>query len=213
MVTQLPAKILLVDDQLLFSNGLSLLLNQHPGFTVCGQIPTASQLLAAIHRLSPQIVLLDINLGGTNGIDLGKTLLQEFSEIKVLILTMYNHVKLLEQTRRAGLHGYLLKDNDPAELVAGIETVLAGGTVFDPRVLLPETDKDPFGDDFAQRLQLTFREVDIIRLIRDGLTNDQMADRLSISVFTVKTHRKNIHTKLGLTNMADLIQFANRHGI
>ena len=127
---------------------------------------------------------------------------------------MYDQVRLLEETRRAGLHGYLLKDTTPAELTAGIQVILNGGTIFDNRITQPANGADnSFGDDFARRLNLTFREVEIIRLIRDGLTSEQIADRLNISFFTVKSHRKNIHSKLDLTNVADVVQFANRHGL
>ncbi len=214
MTESLPARILLADDHLLFSNGLKLLLDQQPGWVVCGQVSTADQVFPAMHRLAPQLVVLDLNFAGTNGIDLGKKLLASFPAVKLLMLTMYNQVKLLEETRKAGLHGYLLKDTKPDDLFTGIQTIFAGGQVFDKRVLqLTDPTSDPFGDDFARRLNLTFREVEIIRLIRDGLTSEQISDRLRISFFTVKSHRKNIHTKLDLTNVADLIQFANRNKI
>jgi DNA-binding NarL/FixJ family response regulator len=214
MVNALRCKILLADDHLLFSNGLKLLLEQQTDLVVCGQVSTAGQVLEVVHRLSPHLVVLDVNLNGANGIDLGKQLRSDFQSIKVLMLTMYNQVKLVEETRKAGLQGYLLKDTNPAELIDSIRVILTGGTAFDARVLLPnQASDDAFEDDFARRLNLTFREVGIIRLIRDGLTNDQISDRLHISIFTVKTHRKNIHTKLNLTNVADVVRFANQHGL
>jgi DNA-binding NarL/FixJ family response regulator len=214
MINALRCKILLADDHLLFSNGLKLLLEQQTDLVVCGQVSTAGQVSEAVHRLSPHLVVLDVNLNGANGIDLGKQLRSDFQSINVLMLTMYNQSRLLDEARKAGLQGYLLKDTDPAELIDSIRLILNGGTAFDARVQLPDqaTD-DAFEDDFARRLNLTFREVEIIRLIRDGLTSEQIADRLHISFFTVKSHRKNVHTKLGLSNVADLVRFANKNGL
>ncbi len=205
--------ILIVDDHQILSDGLKAILEKQPGFVVCGQVFDAGGVLSAIQTLNPNLVLLDINLGGSNGIDVGRKILMNFPTVKVLILTMYKQPKLLDETRRAGLHGYFLKDSNPIDLFGAMRAVLDGERVFDERAQTAEPPADPFGDDFAQRLNLTFREVEIIRLIRDGLTNEQIAARLHISPLTIKTHRKNVHSKLSLTNVADLVQFANRHGL
>jgi DNA-binding NarL/FixJ family response regulator len=206
-------KLLLVDDHQILSDGLKVILEKQPDFVVCGQVFEAEGVLPAIQALQPDLIVLDINLRGTNGIDIGRTILTHFPTVKVLIFTMYAQPKLLDETRRAGLHGYFLKDSNPTDIVKGIRVVLNGGKAFDKRVQSAEPPADLFGDDFAQRLNLTFREVEIIRLIRDGLTNEQVAIRLHISPLTIKTHRKNVYTKLNLTNVADLVQFANRHGL
>ena len=205
--------ILIVDDHQILSDGLKGILEKQPDFLVCGQVFDAEGVLPAIQTLRPDLVLLDINLRGSNGIDVGRKILVNFPMVKVLILTMYDQPKLLDETRRAGLHGYFLKDSNPIDLFGAIRAVLNGERVFDKRVRSAEPPADPFGDDFAQRLNLTFREVEIIRLIRDGLTNEQIAVRLGISPLTIKTHRKNIHSKLNLTNVADLVQFANKHNL
>jgi DNA-binding NarL/FixJ family response regulator len=213
MPTNYPHKLLLVDDHQILNDGLKVILEKQPDFLVCGQVFNSEGVMPAIQTLTPDLVLLDINLHGSNGIDIGRNILTNFSAVKVLILTMYDQPKLLNETRRAGLHGYFLKDSNPVDLFAGIRAVLAGGQAFDKRVQTHQPPADLFGDDFAQRLNLTFREVEIIRLIRDGLTNEEVAIQLHISPFTAKTHRKNVYSKLNLTNVADLVQFANKHGI
>jgi len=213
-MSSLPThKILLVDDHQLMSDGLKGLLEKQPDFVVCGQVFEAPAVLPAVHSLQPNLVLLDINLRGTNGIDIGRKILTDFPVVKVLILTMYNQTKLLDETRRAGLHGYILKDSSTTDLISGIRAVLSGGRAFDKRVQQDDTHEDAFGDDFAWRLNLTFREVEIIRLICDGLTTEQIADKLHIAATTVKTHRKNIHSKLGITNVVDLVQWAKKNGL
>ncbi|UFH52897.1 response regulator transcription factor [Spirosoma sp. KNUC1025] len=209
-----PARILLIDDHRLFNDGLKLLIDEQPDLIVCGQVFRSTDALSVISTQQPNLILMDVNLQGVNGIDLGKKIIIDFPAIKVIILTMYNQAKLLEEARKAGLHGYLLKETTTPELLAGIRSVLLGDTVFDSNVTgQPAPAEDTFGDDFARRLNLTFREVEIIKLIKDGLTNEQIGEALSISVFTVKTHRKNIHFKLDISNVAELIQFAIKHGI
>lgn len=208
------ARILLIDDHRLFNDGLKSLLNQQPDLTVCGQVFQAREAIPAIRRTHPHLVLLDVNLQGVNGIDLGKTILSHSASIRVLMLTMYNQPKLLEEAQRAGLHGYLLKDATTPELLRGIRGVLNGNTHFDLGTADPTAvPSDPFGDEFARRLNLTFRELEVIRLIRAGLSSEQIAASIHLSVETVKTHRKNIHFKLGIKKVTDLIQFAIRHGL
>lgn len=208
-----PARLLLIDDHQLFNEGLKSLLNAQPDLQVCGQVFQATNALPTIQRTSPQLILLDVNLQGTNGIDLGRTILGDFPTIRVLMLTMYSQPKLLDEARRVGLHGYLLKDATTTDLLRGVRAVLAGGTYFDTNATATLQQSSPFTDDFAQRLNLTFREVEIIRLIREGLSNEQIGARIFISPETVKTHRKNIHFKLGINKVTDLIQFAIRNGL
>lgn len=211
-MTQALLKILLIDDHKIFNDGLKSLLNEQPNFAVCAQVFQAKDVFFSIQSHNPDLIILDINLQGINGIDLGKKIVADFPKTKVMILTMYNQSKLLEEAKEAGLHGYLLKDATTPELLTALQTVLAGNPYFDTKVAKEELlTEDTFGDDFARRLNLTFREVEIIRLIKEGLTNEQIAERLSLSFYTIKTHRKNIHFKLGINNVAELIQFATKH--
>ncbi|GAB3542397.1 response regulator [Spirosoma fluminis] len=214
MQPEVLTRILLIDDHRLFNDGLKSLLNEQPDLTVCGQVFQASDALPVIQRTDPHLILLDINLQGINGIDLGKTIVAHYPAVRVVMLTMYNQAKLLDEVQRAGMHGYLLKEVSTADLLRGIRAVLAGGYYFDPVVANPaQAVDDPFGDVFARRLNLTFREVEVIRLIREGLTNEQTAERMHVSVETVKTHRKNIHFKLGINKVTDLVRFAIEHGL
>ncbi len=207
-------QILLVDDHRLFNDGLKSLLNSQPDLLVCGQVFKGNDALPAIQRTNPGLVLLDINLPGCNGIDLGKTILHHYPTTRAVMLTMYNQPKLQEEARRAGLHGYLLKDATTPILLRVIRSVAVGQVCFDPAVTeRADTAGQSFGDDFARRLNLSFREVEIIALIRQGLTNEQLANQIHLSVETVKTHRKNIHFKLGINKITDLVRFAIENNI
>lgn len=207
-------KILLVDDHHIFNEGLKRLINEQPDYIVCGQVYQSKDIFPAIEHLRPRLILLDVNLKGINGIDIGKRIIKDYPDIRVMVLTMYNQAKLLEESRKIGLHGYLLKDATTSKLLKGIETVLKGESYFDDAITWSaQTDQDQFIDTFAQKLNLTFREIEIIRLIKNGFTNEQIAEQLHLSFFTIKTHRKNIHFKLGLTKVAELIDFAVKNGI
>ena len=205
------SRLLLIDDHRLFNDGLKSLLDQQPDLTVCGQVFRATDAVHTIQRTQPRLLLLDINLQGSNGIDLGKIILGQYPNVRILMLTMYDQPKLMDETRRAGLHGYMLKDANTTDLLRGIRAVLTGHTYFDTNVATPPPD--PFGDSFANRLNLTFREVEIIALIRTGLTSEQIAEQIHLSVETVKTHRKNIHFKLGINKATDLVRFAIQNGL
>lgn len=209
-----PARLLLIDDHRIFNDALVSLLSTQPDLMICGQVFDAADALPAIQRTSPHLILLDINLHHSNGIDLGKTIMANFPAVRILMLTMYNQTRLMDESRRAGLHGYMLKEAKTADLLRGIRAVLANETHFVGELAnkAAPTD-DAFGDEFARRLNLSFREVEVVALVREGLNNEQIAARMHISVETVKTHRKNIHFKLGITKVTDLIQFALRHGI
>lgn len=214
MLPNHPTRIILIDDHRLFNDALKKLIDEQPDLTVCGQVFVASEALPAIQGSNPQLVLLDVNLRGINGIDLGKIILTNFPDLRIVVLTMYDQPKLLDEARKAGLHGYMLKDATTPDLLRGIRSVLSGHTCFDlgstPSV---STTDERFTDDFARRLNLTFREVEIISLIRQGLNNVQIAGRIHLSVETVKTHRKNIHFKLGISKVTDLIHFAIQHNL
>jgi DNA-binding NarL/FixJ family response regulator len=206
-----PNRLLLIDDHPVFNDGLKTLLNTQPDIEVCGQVFTASNVLPAIQRLKPQLVLLDVNLQGTNGIELGRRIVNDYPSLLVILLTMYNEPKLVSEAKQAGMKGYFLKDATTETLLQCIRTVLAGGTCFD--LGESSTPDGPFGDDFAKRLHLTFREVEIIRLICEGLSSEQIATQLYLSAQTVRKHRSNIYFKLGITKAAELIKFASQNGI
>ncbi|ACT96732.1 response regulator [Dyadobacter fermentans] len=212
-MTLQPGKILLVDDHRIFNDGLKRLIDEEPSLTVCGQVYDPKDIFTAIEKCKPDLLLLDINLLGQNGIDLGRKVLAQNQGIRVIVLTMYDQLKLLDEARRAGMHGYLLKDSTTAVLLKGINTVLSGGTYFESLTKKVNGGAGDFGDTFTQKLNLTFREIEIIGFIKKGYTNEQISAALNLSFFTVKTHRKNIHFKLGINNVAELIEFAIQNGI
>ncbi|MBA4850277.1 response regulator transcription factor [Emticicia sp. BO119] len=207
-----PIKVLIIDDHHLFVEGVKTILYELPDFEVCGQVFMAKNIDNAIQTLTPDLILLDINLHGENGIEIGARILKQWP-VKIIILTMYNQPKIMEEVQKFGFHGYLLKDSTKEEIIEGIREVSNGRNFFDNKVSDRSSNSLPYNDDFARKLNLTFREVELIRLLKQGLRNEEIARRLNLSVFTIKTHRKNIHYKLGINSVAELIYFANQNGI
>jgi DNA-binding NarL/FixJ family response regulator len=212
MVEIVPVKILLIDDHQLFNDGIRVLLSSQPDLDVCGQVFEEKDIFFSLRSLTPDLVLLDLNIQGRSGLEIGVQIMARQPQTKIVILTMYNQPKLLDEARKAGFHGYMLKESNTTELLEGIRTVIAGRKYYDSRLVaqLP-LSTNTFQDDFALRANLTFREVEVIRLIREGLTSEQIAEQLNLSQYTVKTHRRNIYFKLSIGNVAELIEFANRN--
>jgi DNA-binding NarL/FixJ family response regulator len=196
-------KILIVDDHLLFGLGLKELLLKESGYEVTGPVTDLNEITSIIQSISPHVILLDINLNGLNGIQLGKKLKSEFGNIKIIILTMYEHAVFLKQAKESKMDGYLLKDSDPNVLFNGIQSVLEGGSCFLKIVDDKSSQKmNVFGDKY----HLSERELEVANEICKGLNNHEIAEKLNLSYHTIKTHRKNIYTKLSVSNVPELIE-------
>jgi DNA-binding NarL/FixJ family response regulator len=208
-----PLTILLADDHALFSDGLCGILNAEADMQVVAQVGTGTEVLPAVHQCQPDLLLLDVNLPRQHGRDLAPILLRDFPNLLVVILTMYAEKRMVETFGQMGVHGYILKNAARTDLLTGIRTVRDGGRYFDPRLVNPRAPDPHAGDVFLRQFQLTPREVEIIRLIREGLSSQQIADRAGLSLLTVNSHRRNVHAKLGTATTLDLIRFAEEQGL
>ena len=159
-----------------------------------------------LKNYDPKLLLLDINLNGINGIDLGKRLKEDYPKLKIIMLTMYEHAAFLKQSKEFGLDGYLLKDSEPHVLINGINTVLGGGKYF---LEIVETANVLMKDAFADKHKLSEREIEIGHEICKGLNNHEIAEKLCLSYHTIKTHRKNIYNKLKISHLTELIEILN----
>ena len=194
-------KIIIVDDHQLFGLGLKELLLKQTEYQIIGPLKELNEINSTIQTQSPQLILLDINLAGINGIDLGKKLKVDFLHLKIIMLTMYEHAAFLQNAKDVGMDGYLLKDCDFNELLQGINAVLEGGTCF----MKIKGEQFPIlKDAFGDKLKLSEREIEISKEICNGLNNNEIAEKLRLSFHTIKTHRKNIYTKLGISHVTEL---------
>lgn len=206
----MKSKILIADDHVLFNDGVKNLLVDN--FDIVAQVFDGKQVLSAIQLHNPELVLLDINLPSINGFEIAAGIQKTFTTVKIVFLSMYNEDKFVDQAKGLKVNGYMLKHSTKEELVFGINEVLNGQTHFDPKLIQSKTNHH--GEDyFVKQFSLTSREIEIIRLIRTGKSSNEIAEKLFLSEDTVKTHRKNIHFKLGIKKVSELIDFAQKNGI
>lgn len=201
-----PTEIIIADDHTLFINGLILLLKEDPLITVTDVASNGKALLEILAKKTPDLVLLDINMPVLNGLDTAKYIKQSYPAVKIIILSTYNEAHLVDKARKTGVNGYLLKNSNKETLLQTIGLVMEGQAAFPYLEPKKENifDKD---DSFLRQFNLTKREAEIISLLKNNMTNQQMADHLFLSVYTVETHRKNIMQKLGVKSPTALMKF------
>lgn len=209
--------ILLADDHTILRAGLKMMLNAQPDMEVVGEAHDGRQALQEAMRLHPDIILMDITMPDMNGIEATKQVKKHLPDVKVLILTMHENDEYVFQALRAGASGYLLKEAAHTELINALH-VIQNGDVY----LSPAAQSIMVGD-YLQRVRageekdsyssLTEREREILKLVAEGLTNNQIAERLVISPKTVDTHRTHIMDKLNLHSRAELVKYAMRRGL
>lgn len=195
--------VLIIDDHRMFNDGLNALLEQEPGIKVVAQVYDSREAKEKVNQLDPQVILMDFNMPHLNGIELTKLLLNERPDLKILMLSMYNEERIIESFKHIGARGYVFKTSPTRELVLATQKVHAGEYYF------PSTDEKGVhaDDNFLKKLKLSSREIEVIQLIKVGLTTKEIAEKLQISYYTAETHRKNIKLKAGLKGEADFIRF------
>lgn len=205
-------KLTIADDHTLFINGLELLLQDEKNIEILDIVKDSKTLLTSIENKLPDMVLLDINMPGINGLEAAKTLRGKYPALKIIMLSTYNEAHLMDKARKNGANGYLLKTDSKEDLLQAISLVSAGQNCFfnykpDP---INEFQK---GDIFIRQFDLTKRELEILQLLKTNQKNQEIANRLFLSIFTVETHRKNIMKKLGLNSPASLMKFIIENNI
>jgi len=199
-------KILLVDDHPLVRDGLRARLEAMPQFRVVAEAGGAAEALEQAAQFEVDLVLMDINMRDTNGIEATAQFRAAFPRIAVLILSMHDKLEYVSQAIRAGARGYVLKDAPGKDIVLAIETVMSGG-IYYSAALARQLAQPQMPD-----MQLTTREQEVLRHLARGESNKQIARALDLSVRTVETHRLNIKRKLGIEGQAELIRFAVQNG-
>jgi DNA-binding NarL/FixJ family response regulator len=217
-------RILLADDHDILRQGLKLLLEAQAGLQVVGEARTGIEAVELAVTLRPDVVVMDITMPKLDGLQACRQIRGRQEETQVLILTMHESEEYFLQALRMGAAGYLVKKVAPPELHSAVQTIAAGGVFLYPglaRALIraylsqpqpPSSSLEEVGAALAQELDiLTPREVEVLKLVADGFTNQEIADRLVLSIKTVQAHRANVMDKLGLHDITQLVRFALRH--
>jgi DNA-binding NarL/FixJ family response regulator len=209
-------RIILADDHVIFRQGMKRLIEEEPGLEVIGEVNDGSELLERLNDLKPDLVILDISMPGTGGIEAAHEIRKRYPHLKVLVLTMHKKKEYLYHAISAGAQGYLVKEDSDIELFSAIETIRNGG-VYVTHLLTGELAEDLSNLFKGNRKlfveSLSKREREVLKLIAEGKLNKEIADLLFISVRTVENHRANILRKLKLKKTAELVRYAIGHGI
>lgn len=208
-------RVFLVDDHTVLRDGLRALLASEPVLTVVGEAENGQKLLELLPSIPADVVLLDMNMPVLGGLATVLRLREEFPAVRVLMLSMIDNEFSIGQALDAGAAGYILKNADKAEIVVAIQTVAAGkqflcselGLAMLQKVLTGTSASAPKAPD-----ELSPRELQVLRLVGEGLTTAQIADKLFTSPRTVETHRQNIMEKTGAKNTAALVRYAMERG-
>ena len=213
--------ILLVEDHMVVRNGIKLLLESQDDFEVVGE---ASNGREALHFLAsnpaPDIVLTDISMEEMDGMELLQQLKKEYQEVKVVILSMLNQINYVIEAFDYGLAGYLVKNVGYNELLFALKHIASGGRYMSEEISMLLLDQVRSGQSYTEGsigLRMDFdisdRELEVLKLIAEGYTNIEIADKIFLSKRTVEGHRQNLIEKAGVKNTAHLVKFAFEHGI
>ncbi|MGC1240634.1 MAG: response regulator transcription factor [Chryseosolibacter sp.] len=213
-------KVLIVDDHRLLRDGLAALLNLADDIQVVGSVPSGEDAINIFPSLKPDIILMDIMMGGMTGIEATRWIKEQDSNVKVILISSEIKKELVSAGIQCGIDGYLPKDVDQSVLQEAIRTVKKGGRYFN------EAITNLVFEDFYQKKKLTNtngkvtlpndltkREQEVLALVASGKSNQEVADDLFISIKTVDTHKNHILDKLGLKNTAELVRYAIKNNL
>ncbi|MBK6993188.1 MAG: response regulator transcription factor [Chitinophagaceae bacterium] len=199
-------KVFIVDDHYMVIEGIRSLLQNEKGIDWAGHATNASSCLAFLQQQQPDVILMDINLPDKSGIDLCKEVKERYPSVFIIGLSTFNQQSFIQKMIDNGASGYVLKNATQAELMEAIEIVASGKTFLSNEAALSLRSKD--NNDAPV---ITRREKEVLELIAEGMTNNEVAQKLFISPSTVDTHRKNLLVKFDAKNTASLIRLAAQH--
>jgi len=203
------ARILLVDDHPVVREGLARLIGHHDDMEIVGEAASADEALAVYESLQPDLTIVDISLGGRDGLSLIKDMLTRWPGARTLVLSMHGERLYAERCLRAGARGYVMKQAPPEELLEALRDVLGGGVYTSSAMKSALVERlAQRGIETAPMDDLTDRELEIFRMIGQGVTNAEIATRLSLSPKTIDTYRDRLKKKLRLKTGAELMQRA-----
>ena len=211
-------EVVIADDQDLVREGLRMMLDAEPDIRVVGEASTGKGAIARAHELAPDVVLMDIRMPELDGIEATRRLASAGSSAKVLVLTTFDLDEYVYRAMRAGASGFLLKDATREQLADGVRSVHAGDALLAPTItrrLVEDYCRRPSPDrtGAVSETRLSPRELDVVELVADGLSNAEIAERLVLGETTVKSHVARILAKLDLRDRVQIVVFAYESGI
>ncbi|MDQ8003458.1 MAG: response regulator transcription factor [Pedobacter sp.] len=206
-------KIAIADDHQLILNGLKAILNESTEIDIIFTVTNGQQLLQQLEIEVPKLLLLDIELPDSNGIDLCKAVKDKYPDIKIIALTNHEETVYVRKMMKSGADGYLLKGTDQVTLIKAITTVAKGEQFIDESIKKNILQETISGKKSASLLKLTKRENEILSLIANEYSNQEIADKLFLSIRTVESHRLSLSQKLNVKNTVGLVKEAYLRGL
>ena len=208
----IASRIVLADDHPFLLEGLQNILKEEASLEIVACVQNGIELMNAVLEYRPEIVIMDLNMPGFDGLQCLRKIKTNYPETKILVLTNYNQPELVEEVDKMQGDGFLVKNCSSVQLKEAIAIILSGGKYFPgAQELKPVVENSYFFDSFLKKYQLTKREVEIIKMVCNEKGTKQIAEELFLSEFTIQTHRRNILRKVEVKNVAGLINFAREN--
>jgi len=215
-MTDIPIRVVVADDHALVREGIRNVIDLPGRMEVVGEAADGDEVLEKVAALEPDVLILDITMPGSSGLETTRTLSREHPELRILILTMHDKREYVLDAVRAGAHGYVLKDGEPSELQRAIEVVAKGDAFYTPwaaaqiSAALRGDGEKPEADELGR---LSDREREVLVEVARGRTSKEIGEKLGISPRTVESHRLRVMDKLEIRSIAGLTRFAVAHGL
>jgi two-component system response regulator NreC len=208
-------RVLIADDHTILRAGVRRLLEAEEDIEVVGEALDGNQAIELTASLLPNVVLMDIGMPVTNGLDATKQIKARFPDVHVLVLTMHRSDEYFFEMLKAGASGYVLKGAETDQLITAVRVVTEGQVFLHPTMAkrLLHSYLNRLGDPETGRMEFTSREREILQLLGEGYSNKEIAERLFVSLSTIHSHRTNLMRKLGLSSRHELIKFARNRGL
>jgi len=205
-------RLIIVEDDPLLLENLTLLLSGEEGLAVTGSYRSAEDALRGLRNAKPEVLLTDLGLPGMSGVDLIKRAKEEMPSLEIMAHTVFEDREMVFSAIKAGASGYILKGSSPREVIESIHALYKGGAPMSPKIARKIIHE--FQDDVvSEQYLLTQREKEVVKRVEEGLTYKEIGERLNISTHTVHTHIKNIYEKLQAKDRNDAIVKARKRGI
>jgi DNA-binding NarL/FixJ family response regulator len=209
-------QIIIADDQIIVAEGIGIMLEQQEDFKLMVIAPNGELLMQMLNTVQPHLILMDLNMPVVDGFKACAMVREKYPDIVVVALTTYDDDKMRQRIKAAGAAAMLLKYTSSVELAKKLRLIMAKGNngsfISDGGVIKTEIDEQTNKDDvFLLKQKISEREMEVVKLIAQGLNSEDIAKKLFLSEHTVKTHRKNILEKLNLNNTIELINFVHKH--
>ncbi|MCH6199622.1 response regulator transcription factor [Aquiflexum sp. LQ15W] len=206
-------RIALADDHKMFAKGIASLLEDDDDFRIEGVFSNGIELLEFLKKHEVDIILTDMNMPFLDGVGVIESVKRLIPNSKIIVLSMYDDEAIFLKCQKLGADAYVLKNADSDELIYTVKEVFEGNHIMSFQKVIQQNIDERYSDFYKEKFKLSKRELQLVRMIKRGMTNKDVAEELHLSIHTVEAHRKKVHAKLGVSSVAELVKKAFELGI